>query len=136
MSPYLSKNRHRAAKVTEYFNVNAFTYPTIGTLSPVKRNSFYGPGYLNTNMTIGRYFPLTRVREGMRLLFRAEAFNVWNTPNLANPKAQYSCSSSTGAGTTIGSLNNTFGVIQSTFGNNSNTSTNGRKMQFSVTVYF
>jgi hypothetical protein len=160
VSPNLPKTRHRSAKVTEYFNVNAFTYPTIGTLSPVKRNSFYGPGYLNTNMTVGRYFPLTRVRQDMRLLFRAEAFNVWNTPNLANPKAQFSCSSTSiqtpgnqyfglpcatpittttngvTSNSTVGSLNNTFGVVQSTFGNNSNTSTNGRKMQFSVTVYF
>jgi hypothetical protein len=89
----------------------------------------------------------------MRMLFRADAFNVWNTPNLANPKAQFSCTSTSiqqpgnanyGLGcttqltptTTIGSLNTTFGVIQSTYGNNANTSTNGRKMQFAMTVYF
>ena len=29
-----------------------------------------------------------------------------------------------------------FGTIGSTFGNNGNTSTNGRKMQFDVTVFF
>jgi outer membrane receptor protein involved in Fe transport len=153
VSPYLPSNRHRTAKLAEYFNVNAFTYPTVGTFSNQSRNSFYGPGYLLTDFTLQRYFPLTRIHEGMRMLFRADAFNVWNTPNLANPKAQFSCTSTSiqqpgnanyGLGcttqltptTTIGSLNTTFGVIQSTYGNNANTSTNGRKMQFAMTVYF
>ena len=159
VSPYLPSNRHRVAKLQEYFNVNAFTYPVVGTFSNVSRNSFYGPGYLLTNMTLERYFPLTRIREGMRLLFRAEAFNVWNTPNLGNPTGSFSCSTTsiqtppTGPGvvaanfgqacttpltatTTVGTLGKNFGKIQSTFGNNGNTSTNGRNMQFSVTVYF
>jgi hypothetical protein len=152
VSPYLPKNRHRTAKLAEYFNVDAFTYPTIGTFSNQSRNSFYGPGYLQTDMTLQRYFPLTHIHEGMRMLFRAEAFNVWNTPNLANPKAGFSCTT-----TSIqqpgnvnfglpcrsnlpsggpGSVSSTFGIIQSTYGNNANTSTNGRKMQFAMTVYF
>jgi hypothetical protein len=90
----------------------------------------------------------------MRLLFKADAFNVFNTPNLSKPYAQFSCTTTsiqtppvTGAPqpnfglactnpTVAGSLNKNFGVIQSTFGNNANTSTNGRKMQMSATVYF
>jgi len=159
-SPYLSKNRHRRDKVNEYFNVDAFTYPSIGTFSPVQRNSFVGPGYLLTDMNIGRSIPLSGVHEGMRLEFRADAFNVFNTPNLANPAANFSCSSTSiqqvgnqnyGKGcrdivnvtsngvttpTPIGALNSTFGLIRSTFGNNANTSTNGRKMQFSFTVFY
>jgi hypothetical protein len=160
-NPNLPKNRHRAAKVQEYFNINAFTYPNLGTFSPVQRNSMVGPGYIQTDMNIGRQFPLAGIREGMRLVFRADAFNVFNTPNLANPKAVFSCSSTSvtldprpGAapnanaghgctdlvGTTtlapIGQLSTTFGTIQSTYGNNANTSTNGRKMQFSATVFF
>ncbi len=149
ISPYLPKNRHRTDKLKEYFNTAAFTYPTIGTFSNQSRNSFYGPGYLQTDMTLQRYFPLTAVRSGMKMLFRADAFNVFNTPNLANPYAQYSCTTTSiqqpgtaqyGLSCTDpsvgGSLNKNFGVIQSTFGNNANTSTNGRKMQFSATVYF
>jgi len=154
VSPYLPKNRHRTAKLAEYFNVNAFTYPTIGTFSNQSRNSFYGPGFLQTDMTLQRYFALNRIREGMRLLFKADAFNVFNTPNLSKPYAQFSCTTTsiqtppvTGAPqpnfglactnpTVAGSLNKNFGVIQSTFGNNANTSTNGRKMQMSATVYF
>jgi len=149
MSPKLPKNRPRTQKVAEWFNINAFTYPTLGTLSPLPRNAYDGPGYLNTNMNVGRYFSLARLREGMRFLFRVDAFNVWNTPNLGQPKAGYSCSttsidipgnqyyglpcSNTSVG---GTLNSTFGTIPNTFGNNGNTSTNGRKMQFSATIYF
>jgi outer membrane receptor protein involved in Fe transport len=141
MNPLLPSNRHRADKVKEYFNVNAFTYPTIGTFSPQQRNSFVGPAYLLTDFTLQRYFPLTRIREGMRMLFRADAFNVFNTPNLANPYSQFSCSTTTLAGGSCSSVagnsvNKNFGVVQSTYGNNANTSTNGRKMQFAATVYF
>ncbi|HZL29354.1 MAG TPA: carboxypeptidase regulatory-like domain-containing protein [Acidobacteriaceae bacterium] len=159
-SPYLPKNRHRMDKVNEYFNVDAFTYPTVGTFSPLPRNAFIGPGYIQTDMNIGRSIPLSGVHEGMRLEVRADAFNVFNTPNLANPTATFSCSSTsietvggqnygkgcrdivstTNNGKTtmgpIGSLNPTFGLVQSTFGNNANTSTNGRKMQFSFTVFY
>jgi hypothetical protein len=162
-SPKLPSNRHRLDKVNEYFNTNAFTYPVVGTFSNVGRNAFVGPGYIMTNMTLGRDFPLARIREGMRLNVRAEAYNVFNTPNLANPSAQFSCSTTTtytgsagnpgtlgpnqvlesclAAGGTLGGVNpvtglSNFGRVLSTYGNNANTSTNGRKMQFNFTVFY
>lgn len=149
VNPRLPSNRHRQAKIQEYFNTAAFTYPTVGTFSNQRRNSFYGPGYLQSDFSLQRYFPLSRVRDGMQMLFRADAFNVFNTPNLANPYSQFSCTTTSiqipgnanyGLGCTNptvgGSYNPLFGIIQSTYGNNANTSTNGRKMQFSATVYF
>jgi hypothetical protein len=155
VSPHLSSSRHRADKVNRYFNRDAFTYPAPGTFSNVGRNAFVGPGYIMTDMTVGRDFPLARVREGMRLNVRAEAFNVFNTPNLANPSASFSCQSTslytslspftpescTDKGSSYGSINpatglSQFGMILSTYGNNANTSTNGRKMQFAMTVYY
>jgi hypothetical protein len=154
VSPNLPSNRHRVDKVAEYFNRDAFSYPTIGTFSNVGRNAFVGPGYIMTNMTLGRDFPLARVREGMRLNFRAEAFNVFNTPNLANPKASFSCSTTSISTTTPGSSiscpagggtyggiiagtnQSQFATIRSTYGNNANTSTNGRKMQFALTIFY
>jgi hypothetical protein len=171
MNPILPSNRHRAAKVAEYFNREAFTYPTIGTFSNVGRNSFIGPGYILTNFALGRDFPLENVRDGMRFNFRAEAFNVFNTPNLANPNSNFSCSTTsisssavpgtagfglpgvpcdstvsiTGApvsspgtfgGLIPGTQTSQFAQVRSTYGNNGNTSTNGRKMQFSLTLYY
>ncbi|SNT37835.1 TonB-dependent Receptor Plug Domain [Granulicella rosea] len=158
MNPRLPSNRHRTDKVTEWFNINAFQYPISGTFSNQSRNSFVGPGYILTNMTVGRDFPMARIRQGMRLNFRAEAFNVFNTPNLANPYASYSCTTSAvgpltqvnGTGTIYspsgqcqvfgnlitGTNTTQFGRVLSTYGNNANTSTNGRKMQFAATIYF
>jgi outer membrane receptor protein involved in Fe transport len=151
-NPLLPKTRHRVDKVNEYFNIYAFTYPTPGTFSPVHRNAFTGPGYIQTDMNFGRSFSLANIREGMRVLVRVEAFNVFNTPNLAQPSAKFSCTSTQlGGGPCIPtnlsggasasnapgfSPTSTFGQILSTFGNNANTSTNGRKLQVSLTTYF
>ncbi len=141
--------------MNEYFNLDAFTYPMSGTFSPVGRNAFVGPGYIMTDMTHGARLPdCSNIREGMRVNFRAEAFNVFNTPNLANPNGSFSCSttsiSTTQAGSqescpagggTYGGVNpvtglSNFGRVLSTFGNNANTSTNGRKLQLNLSVFF
>jgi hypothetical protein len=158
-NPLLPSSRHRLDKVNEYFNRDAFTYPIVGTYSSLGRNSFIGPAYIMTNMTLGRDFPLASIREGMRLNFRAEGFNVFNTPNLANPNAQFSCSTTStfvantqgpnqtslscpGAGGSYpvivkpGTPQISFANVRSTFGNNANTSTNGRKFQFALTLFY
>ncbi|MDE1162191.1 MAG: carboxypeptidase regulatory-like domain-containing protein [Acidobacteriaceae bacterium] len=142
-NPNLPSDRHRTDKIKQWFNTYAFAYPSADLHDSIPRNFLRGPGYLLTNMSVSRQFPLASIREGMRFQFRAEAFNVWNTPNLQNPTAQYSCSANV-AGTTASAPlqqcasfgNNTYGVVQSTYGTNGNTSANGRKMQFSGTLYF
>ena len=63
-NPLLPSNRHRSAKVVQWFNPEAFVYPSAGTFSNQSRNSFVGPGYILTNMTLGRDFPLPRIRQG------------------------------------------------------------------------
>ena len=158
VNPHLPSSRHRADKVVSWFNTAAFVYPASGTFSNQSRNSFVGPGYILTNMTMGRDFPLSHIREGMRFNFRAEAYNVFNTPNLANPFSGYACTTSpataltqvNGTGTIYspsspctvfgnlipGTSTTKFGRVLSTYGNNANTSTNGRKMQFSATIFY
>ncbi|HEY0308763.1 MAG TPA: carboxypeptidase regulatory-like domain-containing protein [Acidobacteriaceae bacterium] len=144
MNPLLPSNRHRIDKVRQWINTAAFTYPVPGTFSTVRRNNFRGPGYIMTNMGLGRAFPLRQVRQDMRLQFRAEALNIFNTPNLAKVGGTFSCSSSqisyTGlapcSGGTTYMNSKTFGQIVSTYGTNASTSSNGRKMQFSLTLYY
>lgn len=144
--PMLPSNRHRIDRMNEWFNVYAFTYPTQhGVFSSQRRNSYIGPAYIETDMNIGRDFPLSNIREGMRLNFRMEAFNVFNTPNLAQPKTSFSCSSTNLAGGPCTSASHsgagfsatsTFGKVTNTQGNNGNTQTTGRKMQFAITIFY
>jgi hypothetical protein len=150
MNPNLPSNRHRSQKVAQWFNPAAFTYPLTGTFSSVPRNAFEGPAYINTNFELGRFFPLENIRKDMKLQARVEALNVFNTPNLKNPpSATFSCSNSNISvsgpaactGTSNGTPNTiatggTFGQILSTYGTNGTTSSNGRKMQFSLTLYY
>jgi hypothetical protein len=122
VSPYLPSGRPRKEKVAQYFNIKAFTLPALGTLSTLPRDYLYGPGYISNNMALGRNFKL---RTGKTLMFRTDAFNVFNTPNLANPNGTYSLSS--------GSV---FAEILSTVGTNGAVNTNGRRLQLSLSLKY
>ncbi|MGA8531404.1 MAG: hypothetical protein WB622_16925, partial [Acidobacteriaceae bacterium] len=52
---------------------------TIGT---VGRNSFYGPGYFNTDLSLQKNFP---IRETVLAQFRVDGFNAFNVINPGNP---------------------------------------------------
>ena len=158
VSEYLPSNRHRSCpavtdsltncKVQAWFNnvtvapssvdqndgsdtvcvaPAAFCTPGFGTLGNVGRNSLRGPAFISTNFAVGRLFPLPR--EGATLGFKAEAYNVFNTPNLANPASVLSNSTSN-------STINTFGVVLATVGTNGNVGTNGRRMQLSLVLRY
>ncbi len=136
VNPHLPTNRNKSALINEYFNTAAFAYPQTGTFSTLGRNAFVGPGYVATNLTLGRTFPLD-FREGTSLAFRADAFNVFNNVNLANPNAEFSCSSSTAmTPCTDPTADSYFGQIQSTYGANSALTSNGRKLQLSLTLSY
>ncbi len=136
VNPLLPSGRSRAQKIAEYFNVAAFAEPNYGTYSTLSRNKFTGPAYMRTDFTLGRQFPL-HFREDTSLSFRADAFNVWNTPNLHNPNVEFECSTTTpmvacatpGAGSY-------FGVIQTTYGSNAALNSNGRRLQLSLTLRY
>ena len=97
-------------------------------------------------MNLGRDFPMQSLREGMRLNVRVDFFDVFNTPNLAQPNSTFSCQSTnlngascvpTPANTNIGfSSTSTFGEITKTLGSASNSSATGRKAQIALTLYY
>jgi hypothetical protein len=72
----------------------------------VEKNKFYGPGYNPVDISIFKNFSLT---ERLKMQFRAEAYNVLNTPQLANPNG-IGCNTSTG----LCNSNGNFGEINST----------------------
>jgi hypothetical protein len=65
-----------------YFDPTAFAPVTAVRFGNVGRNSLRGPGVVNLDASIFRNFKVT---ERWAVQFRAEAFNVTNTPAFNNP---------------------------------------------------
>ena len=101
------------SSLTNYFNKTAFITPATGTFGNVGSFSVRGPGFWDWSEAVSRQF---QVREGQKIEFRAEAFNVTNSLRRGNP------------GTTLSSTN-TFGVITSSAGG-------PRIMQFALKYIF
>jgi hypothetical protein len=100
--------------ISEFFNTAAFEAQTFGTIGNVAKNSLYGPHFRHLDASVFKTFDLIN---GTQLQFRAEFFNVMNTPNFANPD---------------GALGDaTFGTISSTQGNS-----NPRQIQFALKLTF
>jgi hypothetical protein len=78
--------------VARWFNPTAFANPAPGTFGEVGRNTLLGPGYSNVNMSLAKEFRLPW--EGMRLEFRADAYNLFNHTNYHNPDADVAQSTS------------------------------------------
>jgi Carboxypeptidase regulatory-like domain/TonB dependent receptor-like, beta-barrel len=65
-----------------WFDTSAFARPTGVRFGTVGRNTMRGPGVVNTDLSLFRTF---KILERLNLQFRAEAFNLSNTPHFANP---------------------------------------------------
>jgi hypothetical protein len=85
---------------TRWFDPAAFGTPALYTYGNAGRNILYGPGRVNFDASLFKDFV---IKEGTKLQFRAEAFNLFNTPQFGLPNA------------TIG--NAQAGIISSTVGN-------------------
>jgi hypothetical protein len=66
----------------KFFDTSAFAIPRQNTLGNAGRSIIQGPGGVNLDASLHREF---RLKEGMRLEFRAESFNATNTPHFSNP---------------------------------------------------
>lgn len=67
-----------------WFNPAAFQTPTFGTLGNSARDAFSGPNFQNVDFALMKNF---RLKESLKLQFRAESFNTFNWTNFANPNA-------------------------------------------------
>jgi hypothetical protein len=99
-SLFVNKNPRKGLA---YFNPNFFTPEPVGQVGNAMRRYFSGPGIDNYDMALSKS---TTITESTKLQFRAEAFNVFNHAQFANPN---------------GTVNNTglggFGYVTSTGGN-------------------
>ena len=74
----------RERTIDRWFDVSAFVAPAQFTFGNSGRNILRGPGTKQIDLSLFKSFP---VPERRRVEFRAEAFNVLNTPQFNNPNA-------------------------------------------------
>jgi hypothetical protein len=77
-----------------WFDPSVFSQPggssgsnTTGLQGDVARNSLYGPGYVDLDLSIFKTIPIT---ERFHTELRGEAFNITNTPAFTNPDSTLS----------------------------------------------
>jgi hypothetical protein len=69
--------------ISNWYNAGAFTQPDNGTYGNVRRNSIYGPGINEVNLSGSKTFALPW--EGMGLQIRCDAQNAFNHPSFGVP---------------------------------------------------
>jgi len=89
----------------QWFNPNAFAQPAPNTWGSIARNSIYGPGFNNVDLSLFKNTPIT---ERINTQLRAEIYNTFNRMNLASPGCSQLCNAYFG--------NGGFGTIGSTIG--------------------
>jgi hypothetical protein len=80
--PNVSANR----SASQWFNTGAFTVAPQFVIGTSSRNPVRGPGLQDADLMVGKTF---RFRERMSVEFRAEVFNVSNTPPLNDPNGSF-----------------------------------------------
>jgi len=63
---------------------SAASFPAAGTVGTSGRNAFRGPKFFDSDASLVKRFKLT---ERQSITFRAEAYNLFNNVNFANPTA-------------------------------------------------
>jgi hypothetical protein len=94
-----------------YINLNAFQQQPIGKPGAEGRNQCYGPHWRSVDFSLFKDFPIT---EKYRLSFRAEAFNISNTPNFSLPNITISSWTASRQPQGIPTNAGTFGQITAT----------------------
>jgi hypothetical protein len=106
-----------------YFDPLAFAQVTDVRFGNTGRNIVRGPGVVNLDFSLFRDF---QVRENWKLQFRAESFNLTNTPAFNNPGA-----------TVSNATRNPDGSIRALNGYSEITAAGaGRSIRFALKVYF
>jgi hypothetical protein len=100
-------------------SMSAFANAPFGEAVSIRRNKFYGPGFVDTDAVFQK---TQQLHEDVKLVLRVESYNVFNHPNLTSPTSL-----------TLGS--STFGVSTSEVGQNDGT-TGARQLQGAIKIVF
>jgi hypothetical protein len=82
------KNPVSAGNPRQYIRLSCFAFPNPSTrFGNAGRNELIGPGLFSADVSLFKNIALNKLREGARMQFRVEAFNVANRANFAAPIA-------------------------------------------------
>ncbi len=84
-----------------WYNPAAYARAPLGGFGNLGRNTLRGDGMGNLDFSILKDFPLSSIREGMAVEFRAEAFNLFNSPEFDFPNNDPSSPTAGQVGATI-----------------------------------
>jgi hypothetical protein len=76
----------RERTVDQWFNASAFSLPAAATFGNLGRNTIFGPGLVQIDFAVLKETPIA---ESARIQFRAEAYNLVNHPNFAQPNTVF-----------------------------------------------
>jgi hypothetical protein len=117
---------------TNYFNLANIMPQTQGTQGNESINQLHGPHDRRTDLSLLKDFT---VYEHWKLQFRAECFNISNTPNFDEPEAAISQWAYNSAGVIVGAAGSansaSFGQITNLAANE-----NPRQIQFALKLLF
>jgi hypothetical protein len=92
------------------FQVSDFPKPAPGRPGTLGRNTYFGPGFANTNLNVLKRFPAPFLGEAGRIDFRAEFFNLFNRVNLGQPTGNIANALFGKSTSAFGARNTQFGV--------------------------
>ena len=78
---------NKVGNIYQWYDKSAFAAPSAGRFGTCGTNSLWGPWLVNTDMGVDRNFAMM---ERFQLKFRAEVFNLANTPHHGNPTGNVS----------------------------------------------
>jgi Carboxypeptidase regulatory-like domain/TonB dependent receptor len=85
-TPGCSVNAINPGNPSHYIKTECFSFPALGTLGNLGRNTLRGPGLEELDFSLFKNWRIWRER--LRLQFRAEAFNLVNRANYQAPKTK------------------------------------------------
>jgi len=83
--PVLDPDRPKGEVLAKYFDTTRFANPAPNTYGSLGRNSLFGPGYANVDLSVAKAWVLPFLGDQGRFEYRFEAFNLFNATHMANP---------------------------------------------------
>ncbi len=121
----------QVGSVTQWYDPTCYSLQAPGTLGNVGRDTIVGPGLAQVDLSLSKE---TKVREKLRVQFRAEAYNILNHPQFGQPGNSLFSSLKAAPGTptgVVGVPNGAAGIISSIA-----TNSTARQFQLGIKLLF